>query len=212
MFEDFDDLVTDEDQRTTTEAPPRRLRACHAGASEAASTDERPANDTLALSRNGSDGSEALNVADYRGLPKKDRAERQGLSALELAPYQDVSLVYAPNAAADVAKAVISHCEKWRYRFAAIDCPPDATPTADPRATIADTHFGAFYFPWIVVSDPQTGARKVVPPGGHVLGVYARSDSERGDSRRRPTRPCAERWRWLRTSATRCRNSSTSEV
>ena len=30
------------------------------------------------------------------------------------------------------------------------------------------------------MSDPQTGARKVVPPGGHALGVYARTDVERG--------------------------------
>ena len=36
--------------------------------------------------------------------------------------------------------------------------------------------YAAFYYPWIVTSDPQTGARKLVPPGGHVLGVYARTD------------------------------------
>ncbi|MET0918097.1 MAG: phage tail sheath family protein [Burkholderiales bacterium] len=181
VFEDFDDLVTDE---RSPDYYGRRLLDSSALVtlvpSEAASTDERPTNDTLPLSSKGGDGSEALDVADYRGLPNNDRVEPQGLSALELAPYQDVSLVYAPNAKADVAKAVITHCEKLRYRFAVIECPQDATPTADPRATIADTQFGAFYFPWIVVSDPQTGARKVVPPGGHVLGVYARSDSERG--------------------------------
>jgi uncharacterized protein len=31
-----------------------------------------------------------------------------------------------------------------------------------------------------MASDPRTGARKLIPPGGHVLGVYARSDTERG--------------------------------
>jgi phage tail sheath protein FI len=31
-----------------------------------------------------------------------------------------------------------------------------------------------------VTADPKTGARKLIPPGGHVLGVYARSDVERG--------------------------------
>ena len=30
------------------------------------------------------------------------------------------------------------------------------------------------------MSDPQSGARTLVPPGGHVLGVYARTDTERG--------------------------------
>jgi Bacteriophage tail sheath protein len=31
-----------------------------------------------------------------------------------------------------------------------------------------------------VTADPGTGAGKLIPPGGHVLGVYARTDSERG--------------------------------
>ena len=42
------------------------------------------------------------------------------------------------------------------------------------------SNYAAFYYPWIFVSDPRTGARKTVPPGGHVLGVYARTDIERG--------------------------------
>jgi phage tail sheath protein FI len=50
----------------------------------------------------------------------------------------------------------------------------------DPRGRIADTKYGAFYYPWLFTSDPRTGARTLVPPGGHVLGVYARSDTGRG--------------------------------
>ena len=51
----------------------------------------------------------------------------------------------------------------------------------DPRDHASPTRsYAAFYYPWIVISDPQTGARKLVPPGGHVLGVYARTDTERG--------------------------------
>jgi phage tail sheath protein FI len=49
-----------------------------------------------------------------------------------------------------------------------------------PRRKITDTKYAALYYPWIHISDPKTGARKIVPPGGHVLGVYARTDSERG--------------------------------
>ena len=45
---------------------------------------------------------------------------------------------------------------------------------------ITDTQYAAFYAPWIVISDPLTGARVTVPPGGHMLGIYARSDTERG--------------------------------
>jgi phage tail sheath protein FI len=181
LFEDFDDLVTDEQ---SPDCSAKRLPGSSALATllrtDAAAPDERPDNGTRALEQNGVDGGQGVGVADYQGAPSNDRLEPQGLSALELAPCRDVALVYAPNAAADVAKAVIAHCEKLRYRFAAIDCEKAATPTADPRTTIADTQFGAFYLPWIFIRDPQTGARRLVPPGGHVLGVYARTDAERG--------------------------------
>jgi phage tail sheath protein FI len=43
----------------------------------------------------------------------------------------------------------------------------------------ADKVYGALYFPWIRVADPL-GTFKWIPPTGHVLGVYARTDQERG--------------------------------
>jgi Bacteriophage tail sheath protein len=131
------------------------------------------------LSANGVDGG-ALDVADYQGLAQAPRLEPQGLAALELDPYREVALVYAPGGSDDVNRAVITHCEKLRFRFAVVD-PYKSVNVKDyqPRS-IHDTQFAALYYPWIAVSDPKTGARKEVPPGGHVLGVYARTDSERG--------------------------------
>jgi phage tail sheath protein FI len=69
-----------------------------------------------------------------------------------------------------------------RFRFGVIDGDRDALPgDLDPRQTNKwDTEYAAFYAPWIVVSDPQNGARRMVPPGGHTLGVYARTDTDRG--------------------------------
>jgi phage tail sheath protein FI len=77
---------------------------------------------------------------------------------------------------------IISHCENFRFRFAVIDCPKgqNSASALDPRTSLADTNYAAFYYPWIVTSDPSTGARKLIPPGGHSIGVYARTDSERG--------------------------------
>jgi phage tail sheath protein FI len=43
-----------------------------------------------------------------------------------------------------------------------------------------DSKYAAFYYPWITIIDPVTNVNKLIPPGGHVAGVYARSDSERG--------------------------------
>jgi phage tail sheath protein FI len=39
--------------------------------------------------------------------------------------------------------------------------------------------YGALYFPWIEVAQ-ETGGRVWVPPVGHVTGVYARTEAERG--------------------------------
>lgn len=39
--------------------------------------------------------------------------------------------------------------------------------------------YGAIYFPWIEVQQ-ESGGRRWVPPVGHVMGVFARTDNERG--------------------------------
>ncbi len=126
----------------------------------------------------GEDDQNAVGPDDFVG----DRAEIQGLSALNLDSYRDVALVYAPDASTDVVQKIVTHCENSRFRFAAIDCPKgQVNPSQlNPRATLLDTSYAAFYYPWIVTSDPVTGARKLIPPGGHVLGAYARTDAERG--------------------------------
>jgi uncharacterized protein len=122
----------------------------------------------------------------YVGLPVAHRP-MQGLSALELDACREVAIVYAPRPPADVVAiqtAVIGHCERLRFRFAVVD--PDRNALVrdlDPRTTPPpgwDTPFAAIYAPWIVIADPTTGGRVTVPPGGHVIGIYARTDVERG--------------------------------
>lgn len=127
----------------------------------------------------GADDGNGISVVDYVG----DQAlESQGLNALLLDPFRDVALLYAPAVGTDVAQKLVEHCENQRFRFAVIDSPKAVSNTSqlNPRNTITDSTYAAFYYPWIVTSHPRTGARKLVPPGGHVLGVYARSDAERG--------------------------------
>jgi len=122
---------------------------------------------------------------DYVGDTVGGRHELQGLRALELGPYRDVALVYAPHApsnSASIEQKLIEHCERLRSRFTVIDCDMTIdTSSLSPRAgNNWDTSYAGFYAPWIEIADAQTGAPIVVPPGGHVLGVYARSDAERG--------------------------------
>jgi phage tail sheath protein FI len=141
----------------------------------------RPAPGIQVLS-GGADDPAALGVDDYKGGVQGGRRVEQGLAALELDSYRDVALVYAPVVSPDIAKEIVAHCERMRFRFAVVDADKGQNnPNAlNPRNTITDSSYAAFYYPWLVTADPLTGARKLTPPGGHVLGVYARSDTERG--------------------------------
>jgi uncharacterized protein len=126
------------------------------------------------------DGS-AVTAADY-DFDDPDPGRRKGLAALELDAFRAVAVVHAPGALYDAAQKVVTHCENNRFRFAVIDSLPNqANATSiDARAQVDDTQYGAFYYPWIWISDPRSGVRKLVPPGGAVCGIYALTDNNRG--------------------------------
>lgn len=132
--------------------------------------------------------------ADFEG----DVTQRDGLGGLEAV--DEVTMVAAPDAMAayqagildmDGLKAIqlamIAHCERTGDRVAIIDTPPDlnAQEAQDWRMNIAgyDSKYAAMYYPWINVADPTPGAPSstiTIPPSGHVAGVWARNDGERG--------------------------------
>jgi len=105
---------------------------------------------------------------------------RTGLMALE--EVDEVAVVAVPGQTSPaIQDAVLSHCERLKDRFAILDCPEvidrggvDRLPK--PR----DTKYGAYYFPWLQVYDPVKKENVFVPPSGHMSGIYARSDGERG--------------------------------
>jgi phage tail sheath protein FI len=198
QIEDFDDLDTDEsspdfygkrvpffdlDKGEKNQGPESsalgvlvRTGGVAAGA--------RPDNGAKMLA-NGDDDPDGAGTEAFEGQAIAGVRTEQGLTALELDPYRDVALVYAPNVPTDIAKKIVSHCENLRFRFAVIDCekgknsPNDLNPR-NAENGISDSSYAAFYYPWIFTSDPRSGARKLIPPGGYALGVYARSDTERG--------------------------------
>ena len=123
-----------------------------------------------------------------------DVAARTGLEGLEVA--EDVTMVACPDVmAAYEAKlldrdgvkmvhlAMIAHCERMGNRFAIIDPLPDLSPQDVKKwrevETNYDSKYAALYYPWVKVSGPD-GKPLAVPPSGHVAGIYARSDNERG--------------------------------
>ncbi|MFL7791302.1 MAG: phage tail sheath family protein, partial [Anaerolineae bacterium] len=79
---------------------------------------------------------------------------------------------------------MIAHCEKMGDRVAILDAPPDLKPqeALNWRMNVAgyDSSYAAFYYPWIEVYDPVTDGPKLVPPSGHMAGVWARNDTNRG--------------------------------
>ncbi len=105
--------------------------------------------------------------------------ERAGLHAYE--EVDDINMIVAPGQTDPaIQDAVLTHCEKMRYRFAILDCPETiekggVNNLPKPR----DSKYGAYYFPWLEVYDPEKGNIHV-PPSGHMAGIYARSDNERG--------------------------------
>jgi phage tail sheath protein FI len=192
LQEDYDDLTVDPldsnffEKRLTDSATNLPVSAL-ASIRRVQGDTSKPTNDPGGfLNQNGSDDTTTpLGVDDFDGKVAGGRLQVSGLQALELDPFRDVALVHAPFPFANdgpIAIKIIEHCERLRFRFAVVD-PDVRTAPADlnPRQNLpADTQYAAVYAPWIVASDPKTGARVRVPPGGHMLGIYARSDAERG--------------------------------
>lgn len=123
-----------------------------------------------------------------------DVTERSGLEGLEIA--DDVTMVCCPDLMSayqaklidrdgvkSVQTAIINHCERMGDRIAILDPLPDLTPQEVKRwreqETNYDSKYAALYYPWVQVTGPD-GRPLAVPPSGHLAGVYARSDNERG--------------------------------
>ena len=126
----------------------------------------------------GSDGNR-ITLSDYDGDDNDAPGESTGLAAFK--EVDEISIVCAPNEndVAGLTGAIISHCENMKDRFAILQAEQSA---GLPGKLIPpkDSKYAAFYYPWINVIDPTEGRLKLIPPGGHVAGVYARSDIERG--------------------------------
>ena len=104
---------------------------------------------------------------------------RTGLKAFE--EVEEIAIVVAPGQTDPaIQDRVLSHCENMRYRFAVLDSPEVIEKGGvDKLPKPRDSKYGAYYFPWVEVYDPEKG-NIFMPPSGYVAGVYARVDGERG--------------------------------
>ena len=133
------------------------------------------------LDEGGEEGASPPGVDDFAGQATPARGELQGLAALSQTTNDEVSLVYAPGVSFDIARRLVEYCESVRHCFAIIDGPAQPGMNFDPRSSVADSSRAALYVPWLLINDPAVGSTpRRLPPGGHVAGIYARADRERG--------------------------------
>src|SRR5262249_26780646 len=103
-----------------------------------------------------------------------------------LEPIDEIAIVAAPGLSGKGQYSdLINHCTQMLTRFAVLDtalevpsfgtAPPGKGAAMPPSSASA-----ALYFPWIQVYAPASGANKFIPPSGHVAGIYARVDAQRG--------------------------------
>ena len=112
---------------------------------------------------------------------------RKALKCFEV--IEDISIVAAPGSTSGptgpaIAKALIEHAERMRYRFAVLDSGPGQS-IDDVRAmrTGLTSSRAALYYPWVRVKDPNGAGELSQPPSGFVAGIYARADVSRGVSK-----------------------------
>jgi phage tail sheath protein FI len=125
---------------------------------------------------------------------------RRGINGLAIA--EDVTMVIVPDLSTAARKedgtldlglykavqtSLIAHCEQHGNRMAVLDAPPGLNPQQirEWRSDVAmyDSAFATLYYPWVKVENPvgTNGDREVlIPPSGHVAGLWARTDDTRG--------------------------------
>ena len=110
---------------------------------------------------------------------------REGLEALK--SLNTIDLVAAPDimknrdAAFELQQIVVNHCEVMGDRFAILDSRlGDSSEQVWEQWSETDGKNGALYYPWIKVRHHCDNGTELVPPSGHIAGVYSRTDRARG--------------------------------
>ncbi len=120
-----------------------------------------------------------LSQADFQGNDI-DPAHKTGL--LALGDVDEISLLCCPDefyfgpGNFAIAGMLQVQCETLKDRFAILQAPVNARPDQTNLPSV-NSKYAAYYFPWLVVTNPNTGVDLLVPPGAHVAGIYARSDT-----------------------------------
>src|SRR3954452_9833836 len=129
----------------------------------------------------GTDGEDELQNSDFTGA----------FNVLDTV--SDISLIAVPGEGAEeVVEAGMTYCGVRRPLndcFFIADLPQDSAKQNAGDGPVTDwvnalngaNSYGAAYYPWLRMSDPNGGPEAIeVPPSGFVAGIYARTDTQRG--------------------------------
>lgn len=99
-----------------------------------------------------------------------------------LSQIDDISIVYSPNSQGidGLTDLIITNCETLKDRFAIIDCKPNQANINRLEIDLPYTQYAAVYYPWLKIKYPSSGKILTIPPGGHIAGIYALVDKEKG--------------------------------
>jgi hypothetical protein len=140
-----------------------------------------------------------MGTKDLDSSIRENQADKLGLYAFDDA--DDMALMAAPGLNPNQQKELLEHCETRKDRFAILDGPIVSDGAMEIPAS--EKGFGALYVPWFRVTKPswfvgdqqdhikvsgpnrrklvKTGKNELyVPPSGHIAGIMARVDTERG--------------------------------
>jgi len=138
-----------------------------------------------------------MGVTNIDSSIRENQADKLGLYAFD--DIDDMALMVVPGLNFNQQREMLEHCEIRKDRFAILDGPIVSDGNMDIPAS--NKGFGALYVPWLKITRPSwfvgeqdikvTGPNRrklikteknelFVPPSGHIAGIMARVDSERG--------------------------------
>lgn len=137
-------------------------------------------------------GNNAVQLFNGNAKLRKGAEGLEALDELNLICAPDLVLLHKERVITDaqligLQNGLLGFCQKTNYRFAILDAPYDRKlpeqilnwKQKPDQANFDSTH-GALYYPWLNITDPLDGRIKAIPPCGHIAGIYARSDTQRG--------------------------------
>jgi uncharacterized protein len=134
---------------------------------------------------NGDDAIGDVTDNTYIGEDNVNPRDRKGLFTLK--NINEISIVAIPGRTSQpVQQALIDHCELMRYRFAVLDSlEGDGVAELQEQRGLFDSRYAALYYPWLRINDPFPDNPRInslisIPSSGYMMGIYARSDIERG--------------------------------